>query len=101
MIKVKVEDSEYLGKHVVYRCPGCGMEHRIPFEKPQTNKAIWGFNGDVEAPTLTPSINARTGPFPDGHIDICHHFVRNGQIEFCPDSNHHLSSKTVNMLESE
>lgn len=68
-------------------CPGCEQLHRIPVNKPQSsNGCQWSWNGDVENPSFSPSINI---------VGRCHYFIRNGNIEFCADSKHALSGKTV------
>jgi hypothetical protein len=53
----------------------------------------WNWNGDIEKPTLSPSILQTAGP--DGHKDICHCFVRDGVIEFCGDCTHSLTGKSM------
>lgn len=69
---------------LTFWCPGCKSTHSIDTTK-------WTWNGSLKSPTISPSILRRTGPFPDGHIDICHSFVRDGKIEFCGDCTHGLS----------
>ena len=62
-------------------CPGCdGMM--------QVNHVRWHWNGDAGKPTLSPSILQTCGPFPDGHTEVCHCFVKDGNIEFCTDCTH-------------
>ncbi len=54
---------------VCYRCPGCEMPHSV-------EAARWNFNGDVERPTLSPSVR-HYYKHPDGHeVTTCHYFVR-------------------------
>lgn len=72
-----------------FTCPGCGDIHAIPTHGPKA----WGFNGDLEKPTFTPSILARL-PMPD-RVHVCHSFVRDGQIQFLSDSTHALAGQTV------
>lgn len=40
---------------IVYRCPGCNDERCVPV-RPWPDGASWEWDGNVEAPTLTPSI---------------------------------------------
>lgn len=58
---VKLEDG-----HVSFKCPGCRLHHTLPVQGAGTT---WQFNGDVESPTLSPSILARGGCCyePDWH----------------------------------
>jgi hypothetical protein len=90
-----------------FTCPGCGNEHVIHTkELPNHNGAYWQFNGDVKKPTISPSINYRTGKYvdPNWTIDnevcksvICHSFVRDGRIQFLVDSTHWLRGMTVDL----
>jgi hypothetical protein len=77
----------------LFECPGCKIGHS-PITKSQS-RPCWGFNGDVEKPTFTPSILVRW-PDPDGGPEtVCHSFVRDGNIEFLGDCTHSLAGKTV------
>jgi len=102
---------------VSFKCPGCRLYHNLPVEGAGTT---WQFNGDVEKPTLSPSILARGGCCyqPDWHeqerrrgaeqcdkgrpdedgismCHVCHSFVREGRIEFLSDCTHSLAGQTV------
>lgn len=84
------------GKAIGYFCPGCKSAHVLPIEGP--GHPVWTWNGSVDNPTLTPSILATT-PFPpeDGGPHVCHHFLREGRLEFLQDSTHDLAGKTVDL----
>lgn len=79
------------GEYLVHRCAGCNEDHLIPMwgEKP------WTFNNDFEKPTLSPSVKHTFAPGSKRHI--CHYFIRDGQIQYCSDSNHELAGKTVEL----
>lgn len=77
-------DRQLLG----YWCQGCECLHIVNLggdERPR-----WGWNGDVAKPTLTPSIRTFR-PAKDDRPEQtqCHHFVRDGVIEFLSDSARH------------
>lgn len=81
-----------------FACPGCGEPHAIPTTGPKA----WGFNGDVDRPTFTPSILVRSvkdpwGPVFDPTPTVCHSFVRDGCIEFLGDCTHPLAGQTVDL----
>lgn len=96
----------------VFFCPGCQCGHGIKTYGPGPQ---WTFNGDVEKPTLSPSILVRSqrypsgGAFPnddeytrvikEGSIEmtktICHSFVKEGNIQFLDDCTHALKGQTV------
>lgn len=103
------------------RCPGCNTTHTLntnPERRP-----CWGFNGDFEKPTFTPSILERSGHYcwqdgkpasecmycndPEFKDDksplcyICHSFVTDGMIQFLGDCTHKLAGQTVPLLDFE
>ena len=94
-------------------CPGCKFMHVVKIgDGPRPR---WGFNGDYDKPTFTPSVLIRGGHYIPGHIGpswctynaahpdrpsrlgcfICHSFARDGQIQFLANSTHALAGKTV------
>lgn len=77
-------------------CPGCDHLHRCPVSGPKA----WGFNGNFEMPTLTPSVlvTYKSGD-PDYPDQRCHSFVRDGKIQFLSDCTHALASQTVDLPE--
>ena len=73
-----------------FYCPGCKHSHAFTDS--------WGFNGDMEKPTVQHSIGVH---YPDANIMDCHSFIRDGKIEYCGDSKHALASQTVDMIDIE
>ena len=88
---------------IAFWCPGCGSAHAVCTHGDRAKRPVWTWDGNVDAPTISPSINIRTGPRPTvpvdrpdaGRIDVCHSFVRGGSIEFLGDCTHTLAGKTV------
>lgn len=70
-------------KRYIFECPGCGCLHFFD--------ASWTFNGDLEKPTVSPSILV----FPSEPAKRCHSFVRDGMIQFLDDCHHELKGQTV------
>jgi hypothetical protein len=89
-VLVECADSwtEINGLCYLHWCPGCEQMHIINTEKPNRFGAIWKFDGNLEIPTFSPSIN---------HPGYCHYFIRAGKIEYCPDSTHKFSGQTIPM----
>lgn len=98
------------GGRVAFKCPGCNMMHQVGVGTGPGPR--WGYNGDPDKPTFTPSIVVTTGHFvqpngkhcdksgdPDWPCDCmrCHSFVTNGQIRFLPDCTHALAGQTVDL----
>ena len=100
----------------VFFCPACKCGHGVwTTHKNGFTGAIWGFNGNMDAPTFTPSIKIqrdgweppvtpenmdeyRNHPWPQQKVThICHLFVENGYLKFCTDCTHDFRGKTVPM----
>lgn len=100
--------------HVGFGCPGCRDTHVIPVGDAHPPGRAWGFDGNVAAPTFTPSIkvsgmktrqdenwewaggwerDAEGKPIPL----VCHSYVRAGRIEFLSDCTHELAGQTVDL----
>lgn len=115
----KIKDMNWDGKGTKawrFFCPGCG-EHHAPIE------GRWGFNGDYERPTFTPSILVRGTkltelgeqqhlawidagcPKTDQVLDhvntVCHSFVTDGRIQFLNDCTHALAGQTIELPDLE
>lgn len=80
---------------IEYWCPGCGREHTINLDG---IAPTWTLTGPDEAFTLHPSVNytlcRRPGAAPRY---VCHHWVRDGRIEFLGDCTHALKGQTVDV----
>lgn len=81
--KVSLEPGEF--PEYIFDCPGCGYGHGF---KTQGDGPCWTFNGDMEKPTISPSLLV-TGQYK------CHSFIRDGQIQFLSDCDHALAGQTV------
>jgi hypothetical protein len=105
------------GGGLMFRCPGCNMTHRIQHGDGPGPR--WGWNGDINKPTFTPSIRVTGRDFTDkGEADyeawctaghpkpapvsenapsVCHSFVTGGRIQFLGDCTHALAGQTVDL----
>lgn len=83
--------------HVVIKCPGCGSRKYLAVRDKTTERPSWIFNGDLERPTLEPSILTRFEATDVHAAEVCHSFVRDGRIEFLPDCTHALAGQTVDL----
>lgn len=57
-------------------------------EKPNSNNAIWKWDGNRERPTFTPSMNI---------VGRCHYHLTAGKLIFYADSIHSLAGQTVDL----
>ena len=69
------------------------MPHGVYIEQKNRLGAQWSWNGSIEAPTFSPSILCRT-PGKDS-TEVCHSFVKDGNIQFLGDCTHALAGQTV------
>ena len=99
---MKITHKLYDEDHgLAFWCPGCKMHHYvatadypIPGWGPGSQ---WTFDGNFDNPTLSPSVLNRYR-WKDKE-EICHIFVKEGQIQFLPECTHHLAGQTVPMTE--
>lgn len=88
---------------LIFFCPGCDSPHSILTE----GEGAWGFNGNLEKPTFTPSVLVTYPANPDATEEHkewraerrCHSFVTDGQIAFLGDCTHALAGQTVALPE--
>lgn len=74
-------------------CSGCQRPHYFNLVSDgQYQQAVWQFDGNLESPTVIPSILVRAET-------RCHLFLRQGQIQFLSDCEHRLASKTIPLQE--
>lgn len=111
-----LRDTEDNG--LMFWCPACDMAHRIRHGAGAGPR--WGWNGNVDKPTFTPSIllrgvrltdignaqieewraagmPARNGEQFDNTPSVCHSFVTDGRIQFLSDCTHALAGQTVDL----
>jgi len=83
-----------------FNCPGCGFAHGVwtKTENPLTH-ARWDFNGDVNNPTVSPSILVRGYDGEKEQNYVCHSFIKAGKIQFLGDCTHALAGQTVELPE--
>ena len=97
-----IERYENSGDFYIF-CPGCYEQgkHWWPDDESRRNNnaihrislTIHSFNGNFDAPTLTPSLLEHRGP------TVCHSFVTDGRIQYLHDCTHLLIGQTVELME--
>lgn len=82
---------------LLWWCPGCDSIHGARVRG--GGGPVWSWNGSEELPTIAPSFLAyeQIGGPQGERRTLCHCFVREGRVQFLPDSPHHLSGKTVDL----
>lgn len=98
MPKIKLLTHVYEGKkyhhdQYAYWCLGCGYEHVFGL---RTEGGHHEFNGDLNNPTVSPSLLQN---FTPGRT--CHSFIKNGKIQYLSDCHHHLAGQTIELPDFE
>ena len=106
----KLKESDIVVGTYYFKCPGCKASHYIPTKNREHPN--WGFNGNLDAPTFTPSILVTSGKYvkdqgeesrkyyeEKNYGGVCHSFVSNGFIQFLTDCTHELKGQTVELPE--
>lgn len=98
------------------RCPGCKTTHEVRTQKHPSAPALhtWGWNGSMERPTFTPSLNTwwevtagteeevrehwRRWKADNSYVvpkrtHRCHSFIADGVIDFLNDCTHAMRGK--------
>lgn len=101
------------GMGVCFFCPGCQEPHNVTTQ----GRHAWVFDGNLYAPTLSPSVLVTSGHYTPGYegsecwctyaakyntkspfgCKRCHSFIRAGQIQFLSDCSHSLAGQTVDL----
>lgn len=89
--RVSEELPDGHGRALLLWCPGCEETHQVHFGG--TTQPQWFFDGNLEAPTIGPSILVRGGRQGSDHV--CHAFIRAGQWEYLTDSTHKYAGRTI------
>ena len=85
---------------VFINCPGCNTFHSLATKGKNNCGAQWTWNGSLESPTFSPSLNvSRYYNGGDGvRKDFrCHSFIVDGKIQFLSDCPHSLAGQTVDL----
>jgi hypothetical protein len=86
---------------LTYWCQGCESLHQV-WVKGGPPGSNWGWNGDVDRPTFTPSVLVTYPANPDADEEFkewrtarcCHTFITDGMVQFLGDCTHALAGKT-------
>ncbi len=98
------------GERLFLWCPACDDVHQIEVDK--SRPTSWEWDGNLDAPTISPSILVNGTQLEDGATfhrknhrvaagerTVCHSFVRSGRWEFLGDCTHTFAGQTVEMVD--
>ncbi|WP_338523380.1 DUF6527 family protein [Pseudomonas batumici] len=84
-------------------CDGCDSPHSLQVGAGPGPR--WGYNGNPDAPTFTPSVLVNWPANPEAcealkewrTERVCHSFVTDGRIQYLGDSTHSLAGQMVDL----
>jgi hypothetical protein len=83
--------------HVAYWCQGCEGVHSIRVNA--EGKPSWTWDGNVDAPTFSPSVLVTYSGTDAGEDDappeVCHTFINAGMVQFLGDCTHQFAGQTL------
>lgn len=82
-----------------YICLGCDQTHLV-YVRPCMKEGVfaWKFNGDVDNPTLIPSVVFKVKFTVKDRPDIkCHHFIKAGMIQYLSDCTHEYAGRIIEL----
>lgn len=94
-----VHDGDLRYNALMFVCPGCALRdgdglHMLPVNS-KLKKPAWDWDGNLELPTISPSILTKGGgkvlPY------ICHSFLKAGIFDFLGDCTHELVGQKVDI----
>lgn len=109
--------------HIKIQLPGPSGTMCLPVMIKGTREGTgnWTWNGDIERPTLKPSVLSQSGHFapefksgdscwckyydehpketPVFHCYRCHTWINEGKVQFLNDSTHELAGQTLDLIE--
>lgn len=88
-----------------YWCQGCEDLHGV--QVGEGSGPRWGYNGNPDKPTFSPSVLTTYSANPDASDEfaewrkerICHTFITDGQVQFLGDCTHELAGQTLPLPE--
>lgn len=83
------------GADYLFECPACGCYHGVWTTKRNKSNAVWQFNGDLEKPTVSPSLRIHYHDSKSNKDVLCHFYIKNGNIEYLNDCTHQLKGDTI------
>lgn len=89
--EVRYQTKVPVGKALWVWCPACDGAKRLPIEG---SRPSWEWNGNLEKPTLTPSIlqiETQTAP-------RCHSYLTEGVWNYLSDCTHDMPDRQVPMV---
>lgn len=104
---LKLVDGQYVqclpefATHLKIKPPGPigSIILAVTIKGTRSNTPNWTWNGDIDKPTLMPSVLSRVSYGDKTHV--CHSWITDGVAHFLSDSTHSFSGQSHDLLEIE
>lgn len=95
---LQIKPQPHDEKRIYFWCPACNDLHWISVDRPDWSG--WTWDKDEDKPTFYPSVRVWRDYVMAGKRiqDVCHFYIRRGQIEYLHDCSHRMRGKTVDMV---
>lgn len=87
---------ELRGDTLIVLCPACRAYHNL-----NVGPGGWRFNGDLDSPTVSPSILNRVLDGSGSERRRCHSFLESGVMRFLGDCSHSYKNTSIPLAEVE
>jgi hypothetical protein len=85
LVKYETEGGSTYIYHYCVPCKHC-HQYQVP---------RWTFNGNIEAPSFSPSMREFYRAKDGGEKTLCHYFLTDGIMKYCGDSPHDMAGKEM------
>lgn len=86
--------------HLSHWCPACKEMHGFTIKNDKGPS--WTWDGNIDAPTFSPSMLIRWGKHCDPKCEyeggVCHYILTAGIINYCGDCTHDMKGQSVPMI---
>lgn len=97
-VLVAERDTEGRSRKVLHlACPACNVHQVTVEQEPGMSGPVWEWDGNLEAPTVNPSILVSWTYGEERLPRVCHSFLRGGRWQFLADCTHELAGQTADM----
>ncbi len=93
------------GESYWFWCPGCDTNHRFVVKLAEGDPGpLWSFDGNLEAPTFSPSLLCNSDATPEDvalGVHRCHLYLKAGMVQYLGDCTHEYAGKTIPVQEDQ
>jgi hypothetical protein len=98
-----------LGERYYVFCPGCYEASKDKYPDDQRfwlngclhcfSASVHQFDGNLERPTISPSLLCTYTDHETGQNFVCHSFIKDGRIQYLGDCTHVFANQTVDLMD--